>query len=114
MDNSPVTDARIVVTTLDDLDRAKQLARRLVELRLAACVNLVEHVHSVYRWQRKVEDADEVLLIIKTSVERIPALKETVVQLHSYEVPEFIVLPVIDGSEAYLAWLLAASRDDAE
>ena len=105
-----MTDARIVLTTLDDVERAKQLARQLVELRLAACVNLVEHVHSVYRWQGEIEIADEVLLIIKTAVERIPTLKETILQLHPYQVPEFAVLDLTDSSDAYLSWLLAASR----
>ncbi len=107
-----MTDARIVLTTLDDIDRADQLARTLVESRLAACVNRIEPVHSVYRWQDGLETSEEVLLIIKTSVERIPALKETIQQLHPYEIPEFIVLPVTDGTAPYLDWLLASSRND--
>ena len=107
-----MTDARIVVTTLDDLEKAKQLAARLVELRLAACVNVVERVHSVYRWQGKVESADEVLLIIKTAAERISDLKRTIAQLHPYQVPELMVLEVADGSDEYLTWVLTESRGE--
>ncbi len=109
-----MTDARIVLTTLDDLERAKELARQLVESRLAACVNLIERVHSIYRWQGEVETADEALLIIKTAEERIPALKEAILRLHPYQTPEFVVLQVSDGSDAYLEWLLTASRDEAQ
>ncbi len=109
-----MTEARIVVTTLDDLGLAKQLAAQLVELRLAACVNIVERVHSIYRWKGQMESADEVLMVIKTAAERIPTLKETIAQLHPYELPEFIVLEVADGSQQYLAWLLAESRDEAK
>jgi periplasmic divalent cation tolerance protein len=106
--------ACILLTTLDDMERAKQLGRQLVELHLAACVNMVERVHSIYRWQGNVETTDEVLLIIKTAVERVPALKEKIVQLHPYEVPEIVVLQIADSNDPYLAWLLAASQDDAK
>ncbi len=106
-----MTDARIVLTTLENAEQANLLARQLVEMRLAACVNLIPRVQSVYRWQGKVETAEEVLLVIKTSVERIPALKATLGQLHPYELPEFVVLHVTDGTDPYLAWLLAASQD---
>jgi len=109
-----MTDARIVLTTLDDLDKAKQLGRKLVEQRLAACVNLVERVHSIYRWQGHVESADEILLIIKTSAERIPALRAAMERLHPYELPEFLILEVSGGSEAYMAWLLEASGKNAK
>jgi periplasmic divalent cation tolerance protein len=107
-----MTDACIVLTTLDDLESAKQMARRLVEMRLAACVNIVERIHSVYRWQGEIESADEILLMIKTAVPRIPALKEEIVQLHPYQLPEIVVLKLADGSEPYLSWLLAASQDE--
>ncbi len=109
-----MTDARIVMTTLNDLELARQLATRLVKLRLAACVNIVERIHSIYRWEGKVESADEVLLMIKTAAERVPALKVIIAQIHPYEVPELIVLEAADGSDEYLTWLLAASRDEPE
>lgn len=102
-----MTDLRIVLTTIDNADAAARLARTLVELRLAACVNLVDTA-SVYRWQGKVESAEEILLVIKTSTERISELKDRLPQLHPYNVPELIVLPVTDGAASYLAWVLAA------
>jgi periplasmic divalent cation tolerance protein len=102
-----MTDVRIVLTTIDNADAAARLARTLVELRLAACVNLVDTA-SVYRWQGKVESAEEILLVIKTSTERISELKDRLPQLHPYDVPELIVLPVTDGAASYLAWVLAA------
>ncbi len=78
----------------------------MVEARLAACVNIVPGaVQSIYRWKGKVESARERLLLIKTSRRRLAKLRKTVEQLHSYEVPEFIALPIIAGSRAYLAWV---------
>ncbi len=101
-----------MLTTLENTEQANHLARQLVEMRLAACVNLIPRVQSIYRWQGKVETTDEILLIIKTTVERVPSLKTTIEQLHPYELPEFVVLHVTDGSAPYLAWLLAASRNE--
>ncbi len=109
-----MTDACIVLTSINDLEHAKRLGRKLVELRLAACVNMVERVHSVYRWQGTVEFADEVLMMIKTAAQTIPALKEKIAEMHPYQVPEILVLQVADGSDPYLAWLLAASRAEGK
>ena len=81
------------------------MAAALVEERLAACVNILGAVHSVYRWQGKVESATEIQLIIKTSREKLEAVQAAVQRLHSYQVPEFLVLPVESGSKAYLHWL---------
>jgi periplasmic divalent cation tolerance protein len=100
-----VTDKRIVLTTAGSEDEARKIARHLVENRLAACVNLIPRMESVYRWQGKVESATELLLLIKTTVERFPAVRDAIRQLHSYEVPECIVLPIEDGSAPYLHWL---------
>jgi periplasmic divalent cation tolerance protein len=93
-----MTDVRIVLTTLDDSERARRLAHEIVELRLAACVNIVDRVHSIYRWRDGVDEADELLLIFKTSSERLPELKTKIEELHPYELPEMIVLDVKDGS----------------
>lgn len=87
------------------------MARRLVEERLAACVNLLAGVSSVYRWEGKVEEADECLMVLKTSVERIGALRERVVELHPYDVPEFVVVNVESGLESYLAWVLTETGE---
>jgi periplasmic divalent cation tolerance protein len=96
---------RIVLTTASSRDEAKRIAKALVEGRLAACVNLVGGVESIYRWQGKVEEAAEVLLLIKTNVEKLEALETAVRRLHSYEVPEFLIFEVNGGSAAYLKWL---------
>ena len=106
-----MTDARIALTTFDSLDQAKHFSRYIVERRFAACVNLVENVHSVYRWKEKVESVPEILAIIKTTVERIDTLKDALTVLHPYQVPEFIVLEIEEGGTSYLSWLLSASRD---
>jgi periplasmic divalent cation tolerance protein len=96
---------RIVLTTASSHDEAKRIAKALVEGRLAACVNLVGGVESIYRWQGEVEEAAEVLLLIKTNVEKLEALETAVRRLHSYEVPEFLIFEVNGGSAAYLKWL---------
>ncbi len=96
---------RIVLTTVSSLEEARRVAAALVEERLAACVNIVSGVHSVYRWKGAVEEAGEVLLIMKTRVEKLEALEAAVRRLHSYEVPEFLILPVNGGSAAYLQWI---------
>jgi periplasmic divalent cation tolerance protein len=100
-----MTDKIVVLTTCDSLELASNLARNLVEHRLAACVNIVPGVHSIYRWEGKVEDATEWLLVIKSRRDLFPALRAAVEKLHTYEVPELIALPVVEGSEPYLAWL---------
>jgi periplasmic divalent cation tolerance protein len=96
---------RIVLTTASSRDEAKRIAKALVEERLAACVNLVGGVESIYRWQGAVEEAAEVLLLIKTNVEKLEALETAVRRLHSYDVPEFLIFEVNGGSAAYLKWL---------
>jgi len=96
----------VVLVTCGSRAEAQRIAREIVSRRLAACANLLEtRVQSVYRWKRKVEKAREFLLVIKTSARRLPALEAEVARLHSYYVPEFIALPIIAGSPAYLRWL---------
>jgi periplasmic divalent cation tolerance protein len=84
------------------------LARSLVEEGLAACVNVLPPMQSVYRWQGNVEEATERQLVIKTTVERAKALEKRLLELHPYEVPEIVFVPVSGGSTAYLAWLAAS------
>lgn len=107
-----MTDVCIVLTTLNDSEKAKQLAHEIVELRLAACVNIVDSVHSIYRWQGEVEASDELLLIFKTSQERLPQLRAKVEELHPYELPEIIVFNVTDGSKGYLGWVQDSCRPE--
>jgi periplasmic divalent cation tolerance protein len=100
-----MTDTRLILVTASPRAEAKRIAHALVEERLAACVNLIGGVHSVYRWKETVETADEVLLLIKTRQEKVDAVRIRVHELHSYEVPEFLVLDVTEGSSAYLEWI---------
>lgn len=90
---------------------ARGLARELVELRVAACVNIVPRIHSVYRWDGAVTSDDEQLLVIKTVDERVDALRDTLLARHPYEVPEFVVLPIEETSDAYGAWILDSLSD---
>ncbi len=99
-----------VLITAPDAETGARLAHSLVEERLAACANLVPGVRSIYRWEGRVEDSEEVLLVVKTRAERIDALAARVCELHPYDVPEVIALPVAGGSRAYLEWVREASR----
>jgi periplasmic divalent cation tolerance protein len=100
--------ALVVLSTFPDADKAAQVARVLVEERLAACVNLVANVRSIYRWQGAVHDDAESLAIIKTTRERYPALATRLAELHPYDVAEIVALPLADGHPPYLAWLAGA------
>ncbi len=91
--------------TCPDAATAEHIARALVDARLAACVNLLPDVRSVYRWDSDVVVDDEVLLMIKTTPAQLPALRDRLVALHPYETPELIALPVADGLPAYLQWV---------
>ncbi|HEX5481351.1 MAG TPA: divalent-cation tolerance protein CutA [Terriglobia bacterium] len=100
-----MTDKIVVLVTAGSLQESKKIARRLVESRLAACVNVTPPVQSIYRWQGKVAEDREFLLIIKTSRKRFAEVKSAVLKIHSYTTPEIISLPILDGSNEYLAWL---------
>ena len=95
----------VVLSTVGSAEDAERIARALVEQRLAACVNVVPGLVSVYRWKGNVEREDERLLVIKTRRERFSALREALAALHPYEMPEILALPVEEGSPAYLEWL---------
>lgn len=101
-----LTDKFVVLVTCSSSAEANRIARAVVEARLAACVNILPGaVTSIYRWKGKVQSARERLLLIKTSRKRLAKLRATVEQLHSYDVPEFIALPIAVGSPEYLAWV---------
>lgn len=95
----------VAFCTASSVEDAEFIARELVERRLAACVNIVPGISSIYRWRGEVERSDEVQLVIKTSAERFEALREAIVKLHTYELPELIALEVKAGHAPYLAWL---------
>ena len=109
-----MTDIRLILVTTSPRAEAKRIAHALVEERLAACVNLIGGVHSVYRWKETVETAEEVLLLIKTQEEKVDAVRTRVHELHTYEVPEFLVLDVAEGSSAYLDWIASCVRGGGE
>jgi periplasmic divalent cation tolerance protein len=100
-----MTGARIVLTTAGSEQEARKIAFALVERRLAACVNVLPRVQSLYRWQGKVESAEEWLLVIKTTAIRFEAVRDTIRELHSYELPECLCVAIEDGSPEYLEWL---------
>lgn len=97
--------ALVVLSTFPDADTAVRVARTLVEQQLAACVNVVPTVRSIYRWEGKVCDEGETLAVIKTTAERYAALAAKIAELHPYQVPEVIALPLAGGHPPYLAWL---------
>lgn len=100
----------IVYCTCPDTATAERLARELVEHHLAACVSCVPGIRSVYRWQGKVEESTEILLMIKTASDRIDALKAHIVLTHPYELPEVLVVPVASGLDRYLDWIVTETR----
>ncbi len=101
-----MTDKIIVLTTTGSREEADRIAQALVERRLAACVNISAPVRSVYRWKGTVESAEEFLLLIKSSAAAFVRVRDTIKELHSYEVPECIALPIENGSEEYLKWIV--------
>jgi len=100
-----MTDKIVVLTTTGSADEAARIARVLVEKRLAACVNVMPAGRSFYRWKGVIEDEQESLLVIKSSRSMFDQLRVEIEKLHSYEVPEIIAVPIVDGSEGYLEWL---------
>jgi periplasmic divalent cation tolerance protein len=99
-----------ITTAASSHDEADRIAAALVERRLAGCVQIIGPVHSVYRWQGAVEQAEEWLCLIKTSAALLAEVEEAIRSLHSYECPEIIATPIVAGSEGYLAWLGEQTR----
>ena len=100
-----MTNARIVLTTVSQSEEAGKLALQLVERRLAACVNIIGPIRSVYRWKDEIVAEGEYLLVIKTVAEHTTKLQAVFDELHPYELPEFVELPLQGGSAEYLAWV---------
>jgi len=103
------SDVRVAFATAPDGDVAARIARALVDERLVACANVVANVRSIYRWQGNVEDATEVMLVLKTRADRVEALAARLAALHPYDVPELVVLAVEGGLAPYLDWVRAES-----
>ena len=100
-----MTDKRIILTSAGSEAEARKIAQALVERRLAACVNIVGPIHSIYRWKGAVESAPEYLLAIKTTAAAFPRVRDAIRELHSYELPECLMLSVEAGSDDYLRWI---------
>jgi periplasmic divalent cation tolerance protein len=100
-----MTNARIVLTTAGSREEARKIAHELVERKLAACVNIVPQIESVYRWQGNVETAQEWLLLIKTQAELYERVRDALKKLHSYDLPECVMLELTAGSQEYLDWI---------
>lgn len=106
-----MTDKIVVLSTCGSADEAEKLARSVLAQHLAACVNVIPGVRSYYRWKGAIDSADEYLLVIKSSRDRMPALLASLEKEHSYEVPEVLALPVVEGAANYLNWLHASLED---
>lgn len=100
-----MTDKIVVLSACSSPAEAEKIAHAVIEKRLAACVNLLPGVQSIYRWRGAVERSDEVLLVIKSSRELFDRLRGELLKMHSYEVPEILALQIVDGAEGYLEWM---------
>ncbi|MCU1308898.1 MAG: periplasmic divalent cation tolerance protein [Candidatus Angelobacter sp.] len=100
-----MTDKRIILTTTGSKEEARKIANALVERRLAACVNIVPKVESIYRWEGKIETAEEWLLIIKTQSSAFGRVRDAIKELHSYDLPECVSISIDEGSGEYLQWI---------
>ncbi len=95
----------VVLVTCGSDGEAEKIAEKLVELKLSACVNIIPKIKSIYRWEGKIQNADEILLLIKTRRSLFPEAMEAIRKQHSYSCPEILALPIADGFEAYMSWL---------
>ena len=100
----------LLLSTCPDAATAERIARELVATSLVACVNVVPGVRSIYRWNAAVQSDEEVLMILKTTTERLPAVRERLVALHPYDLPEIVALSVADGHHPYLQWVADSTR----
>ncbi len=107
-----MTDKVVVLVTASDLEECRKIARALVEKRLAACVNISAPVQSIYRWEGKVADEQEYMMMIKTSRRLFGELQAEIGHLHSYSTPEIVCLPIIEGSTNYLNWLAESLQSE--
>jgi periplasmic divalent cation tolerance protein len=109
-----MTDKIVVLSTCASPEEAEKIARALVEKKLAACVNILPAVRSIYRWKNAIEDDQETLLLIKSSRALFNELRAEIERLHSYEVPEAIAIPIVDGMERYLEWMAGVLKDEQD
>ena len=105
-----MTDALLVFTTLPSADKAAEIAKLLVDEKLVACANLLPAIRSIYRWQGKLHDENEVLVLLKTRAENLERLKLRLLEIHPYELPEMLAVPVESGYQPYLDWLAGETK----
>lgn len=101
--------ALLVISTFPDAETARQIGTALIQGQLAACVNIVPGIESIFRWKGSLDEGPEVLALIKTSTEAYPALEAELIRLHPYDLPEVIAVDIAAGSEAYLEWIARAT-----
>ena len=104
----------VAFSTTGSSEEARRIATALVDEQLAACVNIVNNIHSIYRWQGATEAAAESLMVIKTRANLLPAIESRLRDLHSYDVPELVAIPIAQGAQPYLEWLYASTSDSQE
>lgn len=100
----------VALCTCDNLETAHKIAKSVVEQKLAACVNILPSIQSIYSWNDKIEQSEEVMMILKTPSRLVEKLKSTVISLHPYDVPEFIYLDINSGHQPYLDWLITSTK----
>ncbi|HZT68444.1 MAG TPA: divalent-cation tolerance protein CutA [Terriglobia bacterium] len=108
-----MTDKVVIMVTAASRRECRKIARRLIDEKLAACVNITQPIQSVYRWEGKIEQSKEFLMFIKTNRDLFPQIKAEIALIHSYHTPEIICLPIIDGSPNYLQWISDSVRSVA-
>lgn len=104
----------LACSTFPEIETARRIAQQLVTEKLAACANIIPAVESIYRWQDKIENARETLVLFKTTVERYDSFEEKLKSLHPYDVPEIICLPITDGLPEYLRWVAESTRESSD
>jgi periplasmic divalent cation tolerance protein len=109
-----MTDKLLVLTTTGSESEARKIAQAIVERKLAACVNIVPRVHSVYRWEGRIESAEEYLLIVKTTKKAEKQVRTAIQELHSYQLPECLAIGIEGGSKEYLQWVSASVDQDQD
>ena len=105
-----MSDYIVIFITTSSIDEAKKLGRTLVEEKLVACSNILSPVHSIYQWKGKLCEDEEVMIVLKTKRDLFRQIELRVKELHSYDVPEIIAIPIIEGSEDYLSWVESGTR----
>ena len=109
-----MTDKVVIMVTAASRRECRKIARHLVDARLAACVNITQPIESIYRWEGKVAEEKEFLMLIKSTRDLFPKIKAEIGRIHSYHTPEIICLPIIDGSRNYLEWISESVKPDAD